>query len=88
MDNQSRIIDRPKERFSDGVSFSYVPELLNYCNAKMNCSVNDLYTKELNEKKYLMNLILILNILYLIVKCLNGVQIVNKMNTLEFHNTQ
>jgi asparagine synthase (glutamine-hydrolysing) len=49
---QSRIIDRPKERFSDGVSFSYVPELLNYCNHKTNCSKQDLSSKELSEKTY------------------------------------
>lgn len=44
---QSRIIDRPKERFSDGVSFSYVPDLLNYCNEKAKCTC-DYVNRKLN----------------------------------------
>jgi len=45
----SKIIDRPKERFSDGVSFNYVPDLLNYF-ANYESSVLDI--KETAEKKY------------------------------------
>lgn len=46
---EARIIDRPKERFSDGVSFNYVPDLLNYC---CNYTSSVLSVKENSEKKY------------------------------------
>jgi asparagine synthase (glutamine-hydrolysing) len=46
---EARIIDRPKERFSDGVSFSYVPDLLNYCS---NYESSKLSVKENSEKIY------------------------------------
>jgi len=45
----SKIIDRPKERFSDGVSFNYVPDLLNYF---VNYESSVLDIKEIAEKKY------------------------------------
>jgi asparagine synthase (glutamine-hydrolysing) len=46
---EARIIDRPKERFSDGVSFNYVPDLLNYCS---NYTSSVLSVKEHDEKNY------------------------------------
>jgi len=45
----AKIIDRPKERFSDGVSFNYVPDLLNYFS---NYESSVLNIKEEAEKKY------------------------------------
>jgi asparagine synthase (glutamine-hydrolysing) len=50
---EARIIGRPKERFSDGVSFHYVPELLNYCS---NHQYSELHQKEQAEREYYMNL--------------------------------
>lgn len=46
---EARIIDRAKERFSDGVSFNYVPDLLNYC---CNYELSILNEKENSEKEY------------------------------------
>jgi hypothetical protein len=43
-----RILDRPKERFSDGCGFSYVPQLL----AKLGGDAPDLDTRELREKAH------------------------------------
>jgi asparagine synthase (glutamine-hydrolysing) len=51
--SDARIIDRPKERFSDGVSFSYVPDLLNFCS---NSEESVLDNKELREKQYYRNI--------------------------------
>ena len=42
-----RVIDRPKERFSDGVSFNYVPFLLQHC-----ISVEGIETSELAQKEF------------------------------------
>ena len=47
--SKAKIIDRPKERFSDGVSFNYVPDLLNYFS---NYESSVLNIKEEAEKKY------------------------------------
>jgi asparagine synthase (glutamine-hydrolysing) len=43
-----RILDRPKERFSDGCGFSYVPQLL----AKLGGAAPDLETREQLEKAH------------------------------------
>jgi len=50
----SRIIDRQKERMSDGCGFSYVPQLLNYCTYLKNDKNNsyNLEKKEQYEKEY------------------------------------
>jgi asparagine synthase (glutamine-hydrolysing) len=45
--SSSRILDRVKERFSDGVSFQYVPRLLNHYSDP---SISQLADKELCEK--------------------------------------
>jgi asparagine synthase (glutamine-hydrolysing) len=52
----SRIIDRQKERMSDGCGFSYVPQLLNYCLTLQNKICNDLTSKEIYEKEYYKNI--------------------------------
>lgn len=46
---EARIINRQKERFSDGVSFHYVPDLLNYCS---NNQYSELDKKEQSEREY------------------------------------
>jgi hypothetical protein len=50
----SRIIDRQKERFSDGCGFSYVPDILNYMynNQIENKKCITLGDKEDAERKY------------------------------------
>ena len=45
----TRIIMRAKERFSDGVSFDYVPKLLRYCDDNKSCILSE---KEASEKSF------------------------------------
>jgi asparagine synthase (glutamine-hydrolysing) len=48
----ARIIDRQKERMSDGCGFSYVPQLLNYCQELNGSKSTNLESKEICEKEY------------------------------------
>lgn len=50
-----RILDRPKERFSDGCGFKYVPFLLNYVCESIDVSL-PLSDKITKEKQYYMNI--------------------------------
>jgi asparagine synthase (glutamine-hydrolysing) len=47
----SRIIDRQKERFSDGCGFSYIPMLLNHIS-RNDPNASSLQKKEINEKNH------------------------------------
>jgi len=52
-----RILDRPKEKFSDGCGFSYVPQLLNFVSNNANTLDDKLeaesaYYKEIFVKHY------------------------------------
>ena len=49
---EARIIDRPKERFSDGVSYSYVPDLLRYCAEAEGEPSAQLSLREAAERKH------------------------------------
>lgn len=49
---ESRVIDRAKERFSDGVSFSYVPDLLRMCAEAEGEFSGKLSKREEAEKKH------------------------------------
>lgn len=46
----TRIIDRQKERMSDGCGFSYVPQLLHYCSENSVTQNLDLVSKENLER--------------------------------------
>ena len=55
----SRVIDREKERFSDGCGFNYIPKLLNYICEKrgnVNNKSRNLNEKEKIEKEYYLEL--------------------------------
>jgi len=55
----SRVIDREKERFSDGCGFNYIPKLLNHiCEKKRNLNNKSLHLteKEKIEKEYYLEL--------------------------------
>ena len=56
----SRVIDREKERFSDGCGFNYIPKLLNHiCEKRGNVNLNKgvhLSEKEKIEKVYYLEL--------------------------------
>ena len=55
----SRVIDREKERFSDGCGFNYIPKLLNHiCEKKRNLNnkSRQLNEKEKIEKEYYLEL--------------------------------
>jgi asparagine synthase (glutamine-hydrolysing) len=83
--NEARIIDRAKEKFSDGVSFNYVPDLMNYCS---NYKLSVLSEKEDAEKMFYKKIFdkYYVNLDDLIIKrtlpnwCINLTEIINLVN--------